>query len=277
MAVKFPKSSGYDFRRDLVKRHKLVPMLEKFLSTEVEHFAFEYEPKQHDDAWHPSGACMTAPSELYYSVVDPGPAKVWGSAMLKTFMVGHFWHALLQHAVVELGVADPKAIEVRGMHGWGEKEIVTRERYDEHLTHIIAPGVETWQPFWKPFHWATGSGDVAPLVMPNGDEYVLDFKTMSSHQYKANSLPDWAAAKYEAQINVYMDWFNQERAIILCINKDTPHDMKEYEFVRNQPLIDAIYDKWEFVSECLDIGEAPAAQDDDHFDLSDLILGPVAQ
>lgn len=257
MAVKFPKSSGYDFRRDLVKRHKLVPMLEKYLSTEIEHFQFEYTPKVGDDAWHPSGHCMTPPSELYLSVAEPGEPKAWGSAMLKTFMVGHFWHALLQKAVVDIGVAAPEAIEVKGRKVW-EWDALNPE----------CP---------KPYHWATGSGDVAPLAMPDGDEYVLDFKTMSSHQYKANSLPGWAAPKYEAQINIYMDWFEQERSIILCINKDTPHDMKEYEFVRNQPLIDAIYDKWEFVSECLDAGEAPTPQDDDHFDLSHLIKGPVAQ
>ena len=35
-----------------------------------------------------------------------------------------------------------------------------------------------------------------------------------------------------------------EKAIILKVQKDSPHDLAEVELVRNQPLIEAIYDKW---------------------------------
>ena len=35
--MKFPKTAKYDFRRDVVKRHVLVPHLETFLGTEIEH------------------------------------------------------------------------------------------------------------------------------------------------------------------------------------------------------------------------------------------------
>jgi hypothetical protein len=33
--------------------------------------------------------------------------------------------------------------------------------------------------------------------------------------------------------------------------------LKEFEFDRNQPLIDAIYSKWKLVGDCVEIGLEP--------------------
>lgn len=260
--LKFPRSGKYEFTRNLVKNYRLVPYLDKHLAIEPERFEFVYTPKEKDDAWHPSGHCTPSPSELYhYATEGHKQDRNITVALQKTFMVGHFWHQLLQTAVLELGFANEDAIERRGVRGWGGQTPPEMDR-------VFC---------WYPFHWATGSGDIAPCVIPGEGEFVVDFKTMSAHQFKGNSIPEWAAGKYEAQINVYMDWFDTERALIVAINKDAPHDMKEFEFVRNQPLIDAIYDKWEFVSECLDQGEAPNTLDDEMFDIGHLYQGPVPQ
>jgi hypothetical protein len=64
--------------------------------------------------------------------------------------------------------------------------------------------------------------------------------------------------------------------MLLAVNKDTPHDFKEFVYARNQPLIDIIYEKLEFVSACLDAGEAPTKADNDMFDLDHLLTGPVS-
>lgn len=45
---------------------------------------------------------------------------------------------------------------------------------------------------------------------------------------------------------------------------------KEVLYERNQPLIDAVYTKWEYVSECIESGETPT-NEYDHLPL----LGPV--
>lgn len=274
MAQSFPKSDKHNFNRNLVKRHKLVPHLDRFLVTEPENFQFDYEPKKTDDAFHPSGHCTPSVTALYASAVEhiedakiPGPRKkvTRKASLQKTFLVGHFWHQLLQWAVVEMEMADPMAIERQGRRSWGPPGKQTGE----------IDGIPVREP--RPYHWATGSADIAPLVLPTGEEYLVDFKTMGSHDFKGASMPSWAADKYEAQINIYLDFFDMERALIVAIQKDSPHDMKEFEFVRNQPLIDAIYDKWYFVSECLDAGEAPSELDNDEFVLDDLFEGPVAQ
>jgi hypothetical protein len=69
-------------------------------------------------------------------------------------------------------------------------------------------------------------------------------------------------------MNIYMDFFDYDRALILAINKDTPHDFKEFEFRRNQPLIDVIYDKWKFVvCQSASKDERPDSDDDnEHFE-----------
>jgi hypothetical protein len=258
MPIKFPKSEKYNFNKNLVKRHKLATHLDLYLATEVEDFQFAYEPKVDDHGFHPSGHCTPPPTALYELAHDDLAGllvkKEWGTAMLKTFMVGHFWHQLLQKAVLDLGFAKPDAIERKGLKVWG---------FDPDL-----------EP--TPYHYATGSGDIAPCSIPKHGDYVVDFKTMSSHQFKTNGIPDWAADKYEAQINIYMDFFDLERGLIVAVNKDSPHDFKEFEFERNQELIDRIYDKWEFVSACVDEGEAPSKLDDELF--NDFpYTGPIAQ
>jgi hypothetical protein len=98
---------------------------------------------------------------------------------------------------------------------------------------------------------------VAPCVIPRHGEFVVDFKTMGNHDFKRAGLPPHYAAKYEAQINIYMDFFDLEAGLIVGIQKDTPHNLKEFQFRRNQPLIDAIYEKWTHVSLCIDDGEEP--------------------
>lgn len=256
--TKFPKSEKYNFARTLVKKHKLVPYLDKYLSKEVEGLEFRLDPKVGDDAWHPSGHCTPSVDALFAIATGTAESRNWGS-LHKSFAVGHFWHQLLQKAVVDLDLAEESSIERRGYKGWGE-----------------APRVLGAAP-WFPYHWATGSGDVAPLVLPKHGEYVIDFKTMSGQQFRQESLPEWAADKYEAQINIYMDFFDIDKGIIVAICKDSPHDMKEFEFVRNQELIDAIYEKWIFVSDCLDGNSVIDEDAIRYYTLDDLFMGPITQ
>lgn len=256
--LKFPanKDKKLNFRRNLVKRHKFVGYLDEWFANEPEGFEYVHTAKGEDDAWHPSGHCTPNVIELYHIATDPQPPREWGASMNKAFAVGHFWHQLLQHAVVQIGLAKPEDIERTGIKYWGE------------------PNEVCWH---KPYHWVKGAGDIAPLRLPTHGEYLVDFKTMGSRQFKAPGLPQGFEEKYEAQINIYMDLFDLEKALIVGINKDTGHEFKEIEFVRNQPLIEAIFRKWEFVSECIDSGVAPTKLDCDHFALTPYYLGETAQ
>lgn len=263
MPMSFPKDKDQklNFRRNLVKHHKFVGYLDEWMASEPEGFEYKHEVKKPDDAWHPSGHCTPTVTELHHFTTHSQIAKNWGCAMNKSFAVGHFWHQLLQYGVLQMGLAKPEDIEREGMKVW--------EWYDPN------PPLRETAP--KPYHWAKGAGDLAPLRLPEYGEYVVDFKTMNSRSFKSEGIPRGFEEKYEAQINIYMNFFDLEKALIVGINKDTPHDFKEIEFVRNQPLIDAVYRKWEFVSECIDVGESPSTLDDDHFSLDGLFQGPIVQ
>ena len=241
----------------------LAPHLDIYFSKEVTDFTFALEPKKKDDAWHPSGDCTPSVTELYAMALERQAGRS-GSRVSKAFPVGHFWHQLLQKAVVDLGFATPEAIERRGMKVWAEDN-----------SWGPTPSAKLATP--KPFHWSTGMGDVAPLTVPNQPPMVLDFKTMSNAQFgkPETPMPGWIAQKYEAQINIYMDYFDYNHAMILAVQKDTPHGFKEFIYERNQDLIDAVYDKWYFVSECLDNEAGPDEEDDKEYSLEGLFMGPV--
>lgn len=251
MAIKLDKTN---LVRTLAVKNKLVPHLERVIGEGDFEWEYIYKPKEGDDAWHPSGHCTPTLNELYWIAKDPQKEK-FGPGLYKTFQVGHFWHQWLQYIVEKkLEFAGPDDIERRGLKGWGAMGTKQAEvRYFDHFEDPV---------LWRPFHWVTGSGDIAPCDIPGYGEFVVDFKTMGSHDYKKPHLPDWCAAKYECQINVYMDFFNLDKGLIVAILKDSPHEMKEFTFERNQPLIDALYQKWELVSHCLDEGIEPPVDEE---------------
>lgn len=239
MAIKLQKTP---FVRSLVKNHKLAGHIDRAIGTGELEWHAEFKPKQGDDAWHPSGDCTPTAYQLYHKGTTL--AAPISTGLYKAFMVGHLWHAYIQWIVVEkLQFASWDEIEVRGERRWGD----------------------------GPYQWATGSADIAPCHIPVYGDCLVDIKTMSSFDYKQSSLPNWCAAKYECQVNIYMDWFDLDKTIILCVSKDSPHDFKEFIFHRNQPLIDAIYSKWRLVGDCLDQHIPP----DEDYEIPLPLTGPT--
>lgn len=221
MAIKLDTSK---FTRNLVKGYKLAPLIERAINESGDlEWKFAFKPKVGDKAFHPSSHCIPSAHELWLEITNQTTRPPLSSSLRKTFAVGHFWHAYLQEICLKADLCDEASIERKFIRQWGD----------------------------GPFHSAVGSADVAPMRIPGHGEYLVDFKTMGQHDFRINGLPNWCAGKYEAQINIYMDMFDFDQAIILCIQKDSPHDLKEFAFTRNQALIDFVYDKWEYVSRCL--------------------------
>lgn len=238
------KLKASDLTRSLTDKHKFIPLLEQSIGKSDHPWTFEYEPKGSDDAWHPSGDCTPPLKTLFLSAkerLDPDVSRPSVSLSLrKTFMVGHFWHQWLQFHAVLSGIADKTAIERSHSKGWGGQEP------------------------WKPFNWVRGSADIAPAVLDD-EKWVIDFKTMNATDFALDTPPtrfDFDK-KWECQINVYMDFFDYDKACIIGIDKLTG-SMKEFVYYRNEDLIDAIYHKWKIVSYCLneDI-EPPEGEDID--------------
>lgn len=235
MAVKIKKT---DFTKAFAKT-KLGYHLDKEINKGDFEWEYKFDGKEEDDAWHPSSHCVQPPLDLYH--IAQGELEAFeGPKPLKTFQVGHFWHQYLQEVVVRMGFCDLTAIERKGMVGWGDP-------LEETPTTIQ----------YQPFHWVTGSGDIAPCEIPGHGPYLVDFKTMSSFAFKPNKPSESTLVKWECQLNVYMDFFDLEKALIVGINKDSPHDFKEFEFHRNDKLVDALYYKWKLVAACLEEDTPP--------------------
>jgi hypothetical protein len=269
--------------KGLGNKWKLVPHLEKTIGQGDFEWNFDYTPKIKDDAWHPSGDCTPSLHALYLKATGQLDEAPLTATSYKTFMNGHFWHAYLQWIVQhKLKFADHQAIERRGHKLWAEPVA----SYSKHDLYFYREGrdvsdnlLRVWpdsddrtakvQP--KPYHWATGSGDIAPCSIPVYGDYIVDFKTVNTRMFTYGPSDD-VLAKWECQGNIYMDFFDGDRILFVGIQKDYPHDMKEWEFRRNQPLIDAIYKKWMLVSECLDEGIVPP--EDEEFPLP--LEGPIS-
>lgn len=266
MAVKLPKGSG--FTKAFTKT-KLGFLLDKEIGKGDFIWRFDYKPKLEDNAWHPSGHCTPSLLELYnYAsnapIVEEWPRGTYPAKITqkpieptlgKIFQVGHFWHQYLQEICIRSGMCDRENVERNGLWGWG----------DHTLDNDGQP------QSYRPYHWVTGSADICPLEIPGNGKYLIDFKTMGSHVYRAIKPNALTVAKWECQLNTYMSFFDIEKALIVGINKDSPHDFKEFEFHRNQKLIDALYLKWRLVAECLDEGVAPP--EDEIIDLP--LQGPI--
>ncbi len=205
MAIKLTSNN---LTKSLAKRSKLVPHLDAAFSSFDEELEFKYVSKEKDDAFHPSGDCTPSVVDLYRKACAHldgeetfGPIS---GSLRKTFLVGHFWHAVLQHILVEkLEFASQFSIERMGSTAWGRLNDGTP----------------------APFNWARGSADVAPCVIPRHGEFLVDFKTMNGVDFGRNAPPQWAVGKWECQLNIYMDWFALDRALLVGIQKDSPHDI----------------------------------------------------
>ena len=265
-----PKFTLDDFRKDLSPKYKLVPKLDKAIAGFDEEWDFHYEPKVHDLYWHPSGHCMPKVSALYDLALErlnDGVNEEHERSMRKYGPVGHFWHQFLQHIMVRYDMVPQNAIERRGTKGWA---LLYRE-CTQNCVGGHGEDCAAWaNDGYKPWNACTGSADVAPWNH-KGHDYIVDFKTMGSRSFQRPNLPEGFAEKYTCQMNIYMDFFNYERALIVAINKDTPHDFKEFEFRRDDKLVEAIYAKWKFVAECIEAGERPDTDDDEHFALPEIV------
>lgn len=233
------KLSG-NLAKSLANNEKLVPHLNQVIDEGEFEWSFDYKLKVEDKFWHPSIDSTPSLFELYTkgkAIIEGDTSNVWvpSHSLRKTFMVGHFWHAYIQHLVVErLHFAVWNEIERKGKKTWGRKS----------------------------FQGVSGTGDIAPALLPISEPWLVDIKTMGSHDFKLKDMPARFADKWECQLNVYMDIFDLDKAMILGVQKDSPHDFKEFHFTRNQELIDALYLKWKLVSECIHRGVVPPAEEE---------------
>lgn len=215
-----------NFIKDLAKKEILVPHINNYLARADFPPKFDIEirsGKEPDDAFHPSSDCYPCECELYKKFSGESERQELTATSHKNFFVGHFWHGLLQDILCNrLGFCEEDDIE---------KEL----RFQD--------------PKW----WARGFADIAKCDVPGKGSYLIDFKTMNSFSFQKPS-PD-LLLKWQMQVACYMAWDNRvESAIIVGIQKDTPHEFREFVFKRDDSFLEHIYEKWTNVSKALENG-----------------------
>jgi len=188
--------------------------------------------KEKDDAFHPSSASLCA-RHIYALREEHLPKANTMGQTYKTFMFGHYAHAVLQWVVVEgLGFAT-----------WDDIE----REFDFHFE------TEAGNPYR-----IRGFTDVAFCNVPGQDAPLLiDIKTMQARLYAMNELPGFLKEKYEAQVKMYLAFAELEKAIVLLVEKDSPHRYKEHYVYVDEQFVDTVIDKWEHVVDSQVNGEIP--------------------
>lgn len=187
--------------------------------------------KEEDTAFHPSSA-LACDRELYAMLLGDGVDKKNTYESYKNFMIGHMYHGLFQHIFVEeLGFAT-----------WDDIE----KEHDYHFE------TEAGNPYR-----VRGFIDIAHCVIPNVGERLVDIKTVNARLFAQDSLPAKTMAKYEAQVKLYLSFEGMDEAIILAIEKDSPHKFKEFRVQADPAFVDETLERWESVVDAAALGEVP--------------------
>lgn len=185
--------------------------------------------KKGDKHFHPSSDAFSDPRDLWLSKQGRLIARPISPALRRTFDCGHMWHGYLQSILIDMEFVEPENVE----------------RHIEHKIITKRGGCI-----------GAGTGDLIDVKIPGHGSWLVDIKTMNKPEFEQGAN-QFTMKKWIAQVSCYMDWFGADRAMILAICKDSPHDMREYQIVKDQVLLDEIYDRWSYVAQCLRVGMEP--------------------
>jgi hypothetical protein len=87
--------------------------------------------------------------------------------------------------------------------------------------------------------------------IPGQGLWLVDIKTMNKTEFEQGAS-ELTLKKWNAQVSCYMDWLGVEKAFILAVCKDSPHNFREYQIQKDEKLLGEIYGRWIYTQECLD-------------------------
>lgn len=183
--------------------------------------------KEWDDHFHPSSDSFTDPDLLYLDKTGQLKRSPISASLRKTFDVGHMWHRYLQNILVEMG-------------------FVRASNVERPLQQFLW---ETTVPEGLRSFYGKGTADLVDVNIPGHGEWLVDIKTMGKENFQ--NPPENIMKKYFAQVNLYGDWLKTDKMLILAVCKDSPHDFREWIVPRDEGILEDIYARWRFVSECI--------------------------
>lgn len=203
--------------------------------------------KEEDTYFHPSSH-TTGCARTIFKAFDPHFAEENGRRSFnnKVMANGHLWHALLEHVIVnELEFADSFEVPL-----WAARSANAESSVRVYQEDPKSMNGNLWV--------AKGTLDI-PYVCPPGSpqEYVVDIKTMNPESFGLERPPEYLWQKYVAQMQLYLDWTDTDRGILLCVKAANPFDFKEIVIERDHDHASYIYLKWDKVATALALGIPP--------------------
>ena len=240
------------FLKQLGKREILTPHLDRWFEKyqpEVDPFFLPIQiAKPKDGYFHPSSHCVGCARTIFRAFdphfKDEPDGRKWNN---KVAVNGHLWHALLEHVIVEeLGFCDTAELEVYA-HRMDDQVIANLSDSNKHAG------------FLKDARWtAKGSLDLPWVLVPGQEKaFVCDIKTMNPSEFAKATPQEYLWNKYQAQAQIYMDWVDLDKAILLCVQAGNPFDFKEIVIDRDPEVAEYIYQKWDTIADAIASGDPP--------------------
>ena len=203
---------------------KIIPFLDKYMMLKPNTGVYEvedlYKPK--DTYYHPSVDCDKCLRQIFYEKKNPIDEEYEPKSM-RAFKFGHAIHSMVQAWIKDMSTLEGFPKSTYGSEvGFCDKVHNVKGSIDDIITFPYAPELDV----------------------------PLELKTMNSAMFKELTSPK---ATHMEQVRIYLDNPKSERmadfAIILYMQKDYPHEMKE--FIVKKTNVDYIYDRWNTVTEAL--------------------------
>lgn len=181
----------------------------------------------------PSTDCLTPVDVLWAEKKGLAPDKKISASLRRTFDIGTLWHEYIGALLLDMGFVAPEGIEMR-----------------------VKTDVES------EFGSATVSGlaDLVGVEIPGHGKWLIDMKTMRKDDF-AYGLKADKQRQYNAQVNVYGDLLGYDQMMILAIEKDSPHRLREFIVRKDTDTVNEIYRRWTYVAKCLREDKEPDPND----------------
>jgi hypothetical protein len=228
------------FLKEMAKKELLVPHLDGWFNRgefpDTIDFAIRLN-KEPDDAFHPSSDSSLCAQQLFAKRMGHTYGRPFTGSSFKAFMVGHYWHEVIQYILVELGFSEQSDVEKQHI----VENTGTGFIHCGGVSNVESVPVTGRGNVW----WARGYIDIAHCRIPGRGDYLIDIKTMRAMEFAKNRPSLWD--KYYAQLQMYLDWEGMQTAIVLCVEKDSPHRFKEILVERNRSFAEKVYERWDRV------------------------------
>ena len=101
-------------------------------------------------------------------------------------------------------------------------------------------------------------GRADAIITFNDEPYLLEIKTVKDYAFKIMEKPTAAITK---QVQLYLHYFNLDKAIVIVENKDT-QALKEFIVEKDQKLIDGLLQQFDYLQDQVGSNVVPQKPED---------------